>query len=408
MLSFFLFLTSFVFADQPGLKSSYVPLYRTKGAQFVSGQETLENLKKGWIGFDFEVWRKISFYERGAYRSLWLPKSHILTLTDIELLPTTSYGPFVTMQHARLRKQRDLTSMAAKILPPGTMLKPLAVGRDWIQVIHEGTPGYLHFSEVTGKMDLAMYGLPKNTKQWLEIDKRIGSMIYFKNGIRKEAYDVEGFAGDHNQGIVLSRDFSKTPELAPLEKKLRLGLIGAVTESQSLRWAQSQLPEQGLVWWKIPSAEPLVPAAETISWSDLLQKNIFSYDFDEKNPTQGIVSADGIYLTEDGQVFKKVESLGALNVPVKISAKGTLVAGPYSASAPKKFSSKPKFKEYIRWHELALQLQGHLGRSPGKLQMKNLEISDSRPDDWTMTLDTGYKVMTLKSFNSGNSWTVTK
>ncbi|MGE3756644.1 MAG: hypothetical protein AB7H97_02755, partial [Pseudobdellovibrionaceae bacterium] len=74
MLSFFLFLTSFVFADQPGLKSSYVPLSRTKGAQFVSGQETLENLKKGWIGFDFEVWRKISFYERGAYRSLWLPK----------------------------------------------------------------------------------------------------------------------------------------------------------------------------------------------------------------------------------------------------------------------------------------------------------------------------------------------
>lgn len=379
----------------------YIPLYRSKDANFASGQAQYDTLKKNMVGFDFEIWRKLTISQTNLQKSVWLPKSHILTLPDLEPMPSTRLGPYVTLQHARLRKEKDLTSQALKLFAPGTRLIPLVHYHDWVEVSVDGQRGFVHFSEVTGKMDLASYGLPAKTKKWLRIEKRIGSRIYFENGIKKELHEIEGFAGDQNLGVLINRDFNKHPDLKVLEKALMLGVRGSVQEAKSQRWAQSEVPGHGTVWWRIPENQIKVRAPNKISMEELLRKNIYSFDFDEKKPTHGVVSADGIFVTEDGKSFEKIESLGNLNVPVRISPSGKWFVGSYVSN-----NGKSNFKEYVNWAEITQQLQRHLNRAPRKLQMKDIEVSKVKPETWTLTVDTGDRTMKLLSRNNGDSWNI--
>src|SRR5690606_33810714 len=120
----------------------------------------------------------------------------------------------------------------------------------------------------------------------------------------------------------------------------------------------------GKVWWK-PN-----PEVEQVYYNidELLAKDIASASFHPQNPLKGILSSNGVYITENGSSWRKLTRFGNFNGPVHYFNDNLLFVGNFRSTDGGK-----SFENYIQIDKLASAIEYQFGFFPKKLQVKKIE-----------------------------------
>lgn len=295
-----------------------------------------------------------------------------------ELTPVVEdLGAALTLTGTNLRSEPDWKSNSILTIPAKTRLKILEIQEDWLKVEFESMSrisGFIDSQNVLLKLDFASFAW--DGKKWLPISHREGTEIVLKDRKHAKLSDIRAIITRPELAIVSD---SANQEGLPLRQHL------LIQQTENNKWNLSQLKGHGIVFWK--SSKPELTRMEmdfknTLNTDQILKLEITSVSFHPKNPSIGLVSAGGIYYTNDGWVWRKLEQFGNQNLPVLISERGEWFVG-----TQRSFNSGRSFQPYLHVDKLTLAVQQYLGSSLRDLRITDL--SDIGKQKIKIELNTG-------------------
>lgn len=242
--------------------------------------------------------------------------------------------------------------------------------------------GYLALQDGISKFDLTEQALSKN--KWVPVNhKQNGYLI--SNTKKIPLSRVDGLLTTPQKIIYLGENYKNVlvPRSQAYLKKMHLE-----------QWNQSHHTDYGFVWWQYP---PPMEVFESESWTleEIKARNIFSVASHPLYPETLLVSAGGLFFSDDGLNFKKIKKFENQNWPVAISKEGSLYVG-YHKGHLKNFEFYPYFKPQ--------SLTQFFKHSQSQLKIQELLIFDT----WIrLTISNGYRHVQLKATRTNSfidSW----
>lgn len=423
----------------PSLSQKAVPFYRYQHSLFPSGQERIEVLKKSARTEDFKIihhsaWNKKEYPVEGSalYKDLHLSKivetkrSSTLYLQkslsskpirilkekiSLEVLRIDEFwafvktqeglagylpisqlqavfndiGFFVVIHPTQLRMKANETSSAILQIDPGEKFDALAFEGDYIRVKKNHQTGYLSLNHLVSKFDLAHWVFSKKT-QWTPVRYRQGSQMMTTDGRLISLSEIVSLVTRPNSGLI-SRPL---PELPPVRTQVH------ILRTEVFQWNQSILSGHGPVWWKDFVIEPIDRIAQYRSQIDLehlLKRELFSVAFESPNSLKGLVSSQGIYLSQDGKIWSQLSQFGASNHPVAIHPEG-----PWFVGTQISYDQGKTFEPFLNPEHLAKKIP---------LSSRQVKVSKIEPlsnYQVRIHLDIGGRTHTLKSRIGNWNW----
>lgn len=285
--------------------------------------------------------------EKTAQRSWW-------AVTEIQPVPD-DLGLAVPLTTVSLRKTPDWKGELAESIAPLERLKILQFQDHWVEVsplADTNITGWLDLGSLVLKHDFATFALPKNGK-WTPIRYRQEQYFVTGSGDKIEIKDVKAMMTRADLALL-------SENLDSIGLHMRSYLT--INSWEYITWAVSKLPGHGEVYWKSTSTEShknLAAKEDLLSFDELLKRPIFSVSFDAKNPREGLISAEGIFLTEDGLTWRHLRQFHNDNLPVAMSADGELFVG-----SSRSTDGGKSFLPYLKWEQVTSMIEGHNKKSP--------------------------------------------
>lgn len=426
---------------------SAIPFYRNATSPFSSGQasrkDLLKTLKRVELDIHYDVtWDKKSFQltNNDFYRAIEFSKKvsnketielyekneskskTIMTLqkhTLLNLIKTESYWAQVEVDSAKLsktkrtgwvpvhllesksedagyiatsidtylRKKPEQGTAAITTLPQGTFFSDYKVQGEWVEVKYKNQIGYADFNHFISRFDFTKWA--KHHKWgWMQIFYRSKNLLYTSEG-PIDFKDFDAWVSNPKIGIMRT-SIDHGPQI---RSHVHINKVSANL------WAISQLSDHGEVWWKKESlAYSENNKKEFYTTEEILEKEVFSYDFNPKTKPMGVASAEGIYITNDGRVWRKLEQFEGENYPVSLHPDDVLYVGPYRSS-----NQGASFDPYIKWEEIAKIVQTSTLKPTRVLKL--LKISPLPHSQVQIIIDTGVSKLKLKSHILSQNWT---
>ncbi|HEY8272269.1 MAG TPA: hypothetical protein VIG33_15365 [Pseudobdellovibrionaceae bacterium] len=421
--------------------------YRNQQSLFPSGQASREDLEEKVLRRDYELWLRVSWNKKTyeipgetvirdvqvtknliSKESLDLLKdpqetsSRITTVsanTTLQVLHTNSYwaelletktklrgwaplhlleapaedqGVFITLIDTFLRKTPQDSSGIITTVPRLQRLTPLGIEKSYLKVSYQGHIGYLDLANLTGRADFAMWAYHQN-KGWLGISHRENEYLFT---VDNQKIPLQGFLAFNpyvSRGVVCQKLKEEAPSIRSRVE---------IANNKAHRWTLSLLEGHGSVWWRMD--EPTIsykPLAENqITSEQLLKREVSAVAFAAKS-IKGLVSANGIFRTEDGKIWKEIALFEGKNFPVAIHPDGIWYVGNYRS-----FDEGKSFETYIKWDKLAEQIQFSLHKTPRHLRITQIDpISHSRLQ---ILIDTGTQKIKMRAHILSHEWTLVK
>lgn len=426
-----------------------IPFYRHPEAAFSSGQASLGDLEKTLVRIEFKPnyhveWNKKKLQIKGddILRDIQLantlntkknallrsePKSNASFIkglpenTKLEVLKTDAYwaevyvpqlrlrgwiplsqtsishedfGVFIPVIDTFLRSRAEQNSQIITTIPSGVRLKPIYYNKNWIQVSYKGQQGYIDTNHGLNRGNFAKWVFHRARKSWLPVSRYSNGEVVTLDQKKYSLPEFSAFNPDPDLAIFINALENEGPQKLSRAK---------IIQSDSDLWAISQVDGHGEVWWRKQTifSENITEKESFISTADILKKKIFSIAMSNLDPHQGLISAEGIFATQDGQNWFQIKQFGTKDTPVAIHKNGDWFVGDYRSSNQGK-----SFEPYIRWDWVAMTIENATLKSPKYLKLsKIMPLDHSRVE---IQVDTGYKKLTLQSHIKGTSlWKLT-
>ncbi|MBY0554989.1 hypothetical protein K2P97_10710 [bacterium] len=397
-----------------------VPFYKSTSSLFPSGSTTIENLKKQVVGSaqasaQYYKWNKI-YFGRDEIKPLFathlsrhvidakttvrykvidtnintlqlfnVEKKLILKKSISEVIADAYDTGFVmALKDIYLKTSfRDGASVLTTI-PQGTRLVVDQYVKDYARVKYQNYDGYVNLSELITKFDFATFVFAKNT--WHQVRARNFDKIITSKNESISLNDVKGLLTPDSKGIIASNS-QKIPLWSQVE----------TTKNRITLWNQSKLKDYGNVWWKA------VKDVEQVYYhiDELLKKDVSSVSFHPQNPLKGILSSDGVYITEDGENWRKLQQFENFNGPVHYFNDLLLFVGNFRSTDGGK-----SFDNYIQIDKLASAIEYQFGFVPKKLQVRKIETKV--PFRIKIEIETGTRKIKMESPLFAQDWKAVK
>lgn len=368
------------------LSPEQVPFFKTPESQFPSGYVSLDSLKKQILiqrptAEKFYKWHNQLFKldDLRPVRPAHLSKKVIdpTTRETLEVVQTTvqnlfvknpkyptknsfridevladhrDLGYFLTLKDLSLKNEPTEKSLTKTTIPLGTRLTAETYKNGFAQIKYKSLVGYVSLSEMISKFDLATMIYAES--KWHFVKKREFDFIITSENEKIHLSQISGVVTPEHRGLIAS-----TNQKIPLWSQVE------ITSTTSAQWVQSYLKGQGAIWWKLENSQTTPEGTLTID--ELLKKKIASVSFHPKNPLKGILSAQGVYMTEDGYFWKRLPQFGDFNGPVHYFNDLLVFVGNFRS-----VDGGAHFDNYIQIDKLTLAIEKQLGFQPKKLQVK--------------------------------------
>ncbi|MFN7727802.1 MAG: hypothetical protein ACK5P7_01460 [Bdellovibrio sp.] len=233
--------------------------------------------------------------------------------------------------------------------------------------------GYLEPGAVLLKVDFASF-IMSNVKSWQAFQHREGNTLVLKNNTR---VDIEN----------LSSMMTK-PELGILNQKAGSENLTArstveIKRGEWIQWAESDLKGHGRIFWKRSEHKPIGRKRSSyLSTEDVLEKTFFQSAIHPEKPDEALVSANGVFYTQDGKNWRGLATFNQENLPVAFGLNGELFVGNFRST-----DRGQTFQPYLRWEDLTGLIEKRHKRTPGVLKISEVKVE--QPGKIQITLDTG-------------------
>lgn len=403
---------------------SEVPFYKSTNSLFPSGSTNIETLKKlllktkygsGYESGQFYRWNKLYFsydeikplFAVHLSQSVIDPKNNVrlkvvetntkslqlfntqkklLLKKNINEVQADAYdmGYVMALKDIYLRSKAQIQSLVQTTIPQGTRLVVEKYDNEFALVKYQSYEGYVHLSELITKFDFATFVYAQN--KWHQVKTRQFDKIISTKNISIPLNLIKGMITPVVKGIIAS-----TSQKIPLWSQVEV-----ISEKISV-WNQSLLKDHGPVWWK-----PLKEIEQLFYTIDeLLKKNISSVSFHPHNPLKGILSSDGVYITENGYHWRKLEQFENFNGPVHYFNDLLLFVGNFRS-----INGGLSFDNYIQIDKLASAIEYQFGFFPKKLQVRKIETQF--PLRLKIEIETGVRKIKMESPLFAQDWKAVK
>lgn len=325
------------------------------------------------------------------WAEIFLPKQKKRAYVPAHLLRAVEKdeGVILPLLQTKLLTKPDSKSAALAMIPKGTRLLAIEYMDGFIRVQYKAIFGFVESSHVLGRADFAKWGYVKS-KGWQQIRYRNNDKIVLLDS--NESVPVKSFQA-----------FVTNPRLGIVnhanEDGPALKARVQIEKMHMQNWAVSALPKHGEVFWRQSEQDLLEEGNKSASLSTdlLLKKEIQSVAFSSGSKLNGLVSAKGIYRTDDGETWQLIPQFGNEDHAVAIHSDGTWFVGAYRSRDKGK-----TFEPFIRWDLLAERVQEALARPARYLKIKKIEAMPA--SSVLLTLETGVERLHLKGKWQDNNW----
>lgn len=364
--------TYYVYKNENFSKADLRPIFPTHISQSIIDPKT----KKTWSVLETKVDSILAFDT----------KTKITVQFNIDDVVSNPYdvGYALTLKDSFLRSIPKDAAKVITTIPAGTRFSVLKYKDGFAEVSYKSYVGYVSVSEVITKFDFATYVYANN--KWNIVKKRNFDYIETADGKKIHFNSITGVVSPDQIGVIGSTT-QKLPVWSRVELKTRT----------KPSWIQSQLKGHGLVWWK-----PIEKTEEKIyTIDDLLKKDIASISFHPQNPMKAILSADGVYMTDDGYHWKELKEFVNFNGPVHYFNDLMIFVGNFRSTDHGK-----TFENYIQIEKLALAIENEYGFHPKKLQVKRIDTE--APYLLKIEIETGHRRLRMQSPLFAQTWSAVK
>jgi hypothetical protein len=376
-------------------KGQQVSYYKSPTSPYPSGETTIERLTQNLVT-KYQV--TDSYY---LYKNQKISKQLLKTTTALDLSNSTSQrdnlrdlGFFLTLKKTALKTKAESKSKTIQILQEQKKLTALGYKNGFLLTEVNRVRGYVDISDCISKFDFAKAVYAENsktkTKQWFYVKNRTFDQIETVTNETLYLNQIEGLFPDLNKAIITRNDQS-----LPLWTSLELK-----TDTNMQTWLQSKINGHGIVYWQKKS-ETSVNENKKIKIDDLLKKEISFVSFNPKNPRQAIASANGLYITMDGENWREIEQFKNYTGPVLFYNEFLIFAGNYKST-----DRGQTFENYIQIEKLSAAISDKIGFDPKRLQVK--KIKTVIPFKVEVDLDIGSRVIKVQTPVYTQDWRVVK
>lgn len=322
-------------------------------------------------------------------KKTWWPLNEGLPIPD-------DRGLAIPLTRVQMRAEPEWKTEIVRPVEALTRLRLIDFRGDWVLVSPVTEPevkGWIDVNSVILKADFASFVLPIEGR-WTPVRYRQGADLVTSAGDRIPIERVQSMMTRPDLGIL-------TEDLAA--QGLYQRSFVTIKSWESLKWVVSRLPGHGEVFWKDEENGPgFTPRTneKSFSFEEILKKPIFSVAFHPNNPRQGIIAAEGVYMTTDGLNWSKIDYFGDDNLPVAISAEHEIFVGQYRSTDGGK-----SFLPYLKWEQIAAMIGGKHQKDSRILRLVKINPLDSKKVE--IEIDTGLKTAKLigsTKFGLVTSW----
>ena len=400
--------------------SQQVPFFKTPQSPFPSGATSVENLEKNRIGHTMKAETYYKYknqsFAKGEIRPIF--PSHIsqsvidpktqkrwsvletkvdtILVFDTKSKLTAQYnidevnsdpydiGYALTLKDSYLKSTPADNGKILTTIPSGTRFTVLKYKKGFAEVSYKAYIGYVSVSELITKFDFATYVYANG--KWNIVKRRVFDTIETSEGKKVSFNNVTGVVSPDQVGLIASNS-QKLPIWSRIERQTR----------STPEWIQSQIKGHGPVWWK-----PANTTAEKIYTIDeLLKKDIASISFHPKDPLKAILSANGVFMTDDGYHWKELKEFAGFNGPVHYFNDLMIFVGNFRSTDQGK-----TFENYIQIEKLASAIQNAYGFLPKKLQVKRIDTE--APYVLKIEVETGIRRIRMQSPLFAQTWSAVR
>jgi hypothetical protein len=315
----------------------------------------------------------------------WIPHKRLRAKNE-------DLGVFVNLIETGIRKEASYDSPALATIPKNSRLKILGFENGFLKTEYLAAKGYVDLGHIVSRADFAVWAY-HNDKKWIPITHRENEFLVTPKKEKILFDEFSAFTVDPAKAVVIDSG----AKLPPIRSHVH------ILESQAAHWAASQLPGHGLVWWKKQQWSDKAPATAeiTITADELLKRPIFSIALEGGKSVKGIVSAQGVFKTEDGITWTRLSNFGDQDLPVAIHSEGRWFVGSFQS-----FDRGKSFEPFIRWDRLAHMIEAVTGRQPKQIRLQKIE--NLRKGEMHFTVDTSPGRVRMVYQLADASWSVIK
>ncbi len=435
------------FAALPVVLPKAVPFFKSPKSLFSSGQCSREDLEKNTLRSEAEInfrvaWdrKEFSLKENDLLRDVQLLKTamtkdlsvlrgqpqsqgkylgSLKAKTSVEVLAISSswalvrskqlegwisisnldpqftdQGSAFTLTDTYLRATPSLNARLLTTISQGTRLPQFRIEKNWLYVNFGKHQGYIDLGHVYLRADFARWAHHQKLG-WVQVRHREFSQLKTQDNLLFPLEEFTAFIPDASRAFVLNPQYQGPQMRSRVE-------IKKIVEA---RWAVSRLKDHGEVWWKMDhenvSSQNAGRNANGIKTDELLKRSIFSMAFTDSQKVHGLVSAKGIYRTEDGIQWHKLESFGNQDYPVAVHKDGVWFVGSYRS-----LDSGKTFEPFIRWDRVA-DVLSQQNVNVGSM-VKILRIESLKTPFIEILMDTGSRRVSLQTHILNQTWRAVK
>lgn len=389
--------------------SPAIPFFRSPESRFSSGQARLEDLEEAKIGT-----QKVSFYQvKKDQKEFNLDAAAVSRDLDLSLMvinTKTGRSGFIQKYNSPWYEVRyddgqvswtpapDLAPQTDDLgLAQVTIAHPFRKTPAWkdhsnhtamalekykvldfsdkfvhVRSLREtNLEGYLELSNVILKVDFSSFVLTKN-QPWRSFSYREGSQLVLSGNKRIEL---------HEAASIMTK-----PELGILNQSAEPNLVARSTvqiqKGQWTQWSESLLKDHGRVFWQQAFIENSKSKENKFNTEDILSRDFFQMSLHPEHQSEAVVSARGVFYTQDGKSWTRLTLFNDENLPVSFGSKGELFVGNFIS-----IDKGVTFKPYLRWEDLTKLIEQKHHKTPGTLKIS--EIKPLSQDQIKISLDTG-------------------
>ncbi|MFN7824575.1 MAG: hypothetical protein ACK5P6_04355 [Pseudobdellovibrionaceae bacterium] len=357
-----------------------VHFFRSPEAPFPSGQTNLLTLRKS----QKKGWSQTQFWGSSGNLKFLLDRSEIVLdqdLLEAQASPLESSGFAYFLTDQWIKKDPHPKSDPLLQALEGDQLKILMISEGYAKVEKTGFTGWVHLSSCLTRYDFASFVMNAH-KQWLPVKFRQGPHLILQNGQR--------IALEHAKALLTQPDLAISKQQIE-SKKISKFQHFRIQQTREEKWNISEVKGHGTVFWRAPSGQPseISRKPQFISTEVILKKPIYSVAVHPTQPQTALVSADGVFLTRDGQNWEELKDFKNQNVPVAISQDHEFFVGNLRSRNQGK-----SFLPFFQFERIATLIsETQRGVSPRQLKISSLEILPE--NRIRMTIDSGTQKIPL-------------
>jgi hypothetical protein len=294
-------------------------------------------------------------------------------------------GLALTYMSTFFKETADDSSKVITTIPQNTRLKVFDWKGDKIRVQFNGKYGYIDAGHIILKADFASWVL-HNKQGWTEVKHREGRFVRTKQNELLLISDAKAYVTDKTRAFSLVHKDNGPKLKSKLEIK----------DLEPSRWVVSKIAEHGEVWWKKLRPTAMNTQAKTLT--ELTSQGIFSSDIANDKPTRGLISSKGIYRSEDGVMWEKIEFFKDENWPVCVT-KNVWYVGSFRS-----LDDGKTFEPFIRWDFLSYLMTTEIQTTAKFFKILKMESLGSK--EIKILMDVGPKKVTFIYDSYATTWKI--